>query len=171
MTAVRNKQFRYRERPSGRRKTKFVIGVLALALAIAGGYLLQRDVRTDRVLSQRGVAATGTLADKGCWACRAVLVSFTTSAGQKVSTVVTALGPQKDTTIGAAGTTRGTPPRCTPPRVCARRRASQPERLSSACSCCLPASACSGGADVAHGPRVRTRSLASQDATGHVRLV
>ena len=31
MTAVRKKQFRYRERPSGRRKTKFVIGLLALA--------------------------------------------------------------------------------------------------------------------------------------------
>lgn len=170
MTAVRNKQFRYRERPSGRRKTKFVIGVLALALAIAGGYLLQRDVRTDRVLSSRGVAATGTLADKGCWACRAVSVSFTTSAGQKVSTVVTALGPQKDTTIGLKYDPRH-PTTVHPAKGVREEEGIAAGALILGLLVLLACLGVRGRRRRRHGPRVRTRSLASQDATGHVRLV
>jgi hypothetical protein len=170
VTAVRSRQFRYRERPSGRRKTRFVLGLLALVLAVAGGFVLQRDLRTDRVLSHRGVAATGTMADKGCWACRAVGVSFTTASGQKVSTVVTALGPQKDTTIALTYDPQH------PATVHPAKGVREEEGIAAGALVLglLVLLACSGllrRRRRRRGHRVRTRSLASQDATGHVRLV
>jgi hypothetical protein len=170
VTAVRNKQFRYRERSSGRRKTRFVVGLLALALVVGGSYVVQRDVRIDRVLASRGVAATGTLADKGCWACRAVAVTYTTSGGQKVSTVVTALGPQKDTTIALKYDPQH------PATVHPAKGVREEEGIAAGAVVLgllvlLFFTGLLRRRGRRRGQRVRTRSLASQDATGHVRLV
>lgn len=170
MTAVRNKQFRYRERSSGHRKTKFVIGLLALALAVAGGYVLQRDVRTDRVLSHRGVVASGTLADKGCWACRAIAVTFTTATGQKISTVVPALGPQKDTAMAVTYDPQH-PATVHPAKGVREEEGIAAGALVLGLIVLLACTGVPGRRRRRRGTRVRTRSLASQDATGHVRLV
>lgn len=167
---MRKKQFRYRERSSGRRKTKFVVGLLALALAVAGGYVLQHDVRTDRVMSSRGVVAAGTLAGKGCWACRAIAVSFTTSTGQKVSTVVTALGPQKDTSIAVKYDPRH-PATVQPANGVREEEGIAAGALVLGLLLLLAVMGLLRRRGRRRGQRVRTRSLASQDATGHVRLV
>lgn len=99
MSVVRSRRSRYRERSGSRRFAKFVIGVLAIVIAVFGANVLQHDLRVDRTLSHRGVTASGTLDGTGCYLCRAVGVSFTTASGQHVSTVVSAIGPQADTAM------------------------------------------------------------------------
>jgi hypothetical protein len=99
VTVVRNRRSRYREHAGRRRFIRALAFLVSLALVLLSGFVLQRDLRADRALSSRGVAATGQLDSTGCLLCRAVGVTYQTTAGQKVTTIVTAIGPQADRTI------------------------------------------------------------------------
>jgi hypothetical protein len=150
VTVVRNRRTRYRERRSGGRKfTRFLVFLVALAVVLFSGFVLQRDLRVDRTLSNRGVVATGTLDNTGCWLCRAIGVTYTTTTAQKVVTIVTALGPQGDRTIALKYDPRH------PKTVFALLRTLHlPRRRKRR-----------------RGARIRTRSVSGPDATGHVRVL
>jgi hypothetical protein len=172
VTVVRNRRSRYRERSGRRRLLRFLVVVAALALAVFSVFILQRDLRADRTLSNRGVAVTGTLDSTGCLVCRAVGVSFTTTTGQKVSAVVTAIGPQADRTISLRYDPQH--PSTVQPALGVREEeaiaggALLVSLLVLMRSLHLPRRRRRrrGG-----GPRIRTRPGSGRDATGHVRIL
>jgi hypothetical protein len=90
---------RRRQRSGLRRLLRFLVAVAFIAVAAYGALVVVRDVQAGRTLSSRGVAASGQLVATDCHLCRAVGVNFTTATGQKVSAVVSAIGPQADATI------------------------------------------------------------------------
>ena len=166
---VRWTQPRRRSRVS--RLVRFVAALVFLAIAAFGALTVYHDVRDDRTLSKRGVAVTGQLADTGCHLCKAVAVTFTTTAGQKVSTVVSAIGPQADTTIYLKYDPQH------PSTVHPAHGVREEEGIALALLLVglLAALRCYG---LPHrrrhrrrGPRVRTRGGMGGEAHGHVRVV
>lgn len=142
-----------------------------LAVAAFGGLTLYQDVRDDRALSSRGVAVTGQLADTGCYLCKAVAVDFTTTTGQKVSAVVSAIGPQADRTIALKYDPQH--PKTVHPAHGVREE--EGIALALAVVGLFAALRCYG---LPHrrrhrrrGPRVRTRGGFGGEAHGHVRVV
>jgi hypothetical protein len=170
VTVVRNRRTRYRERSGGRKFTRFLVFVVALALALFSGFVLQRDLRVDRTLSQRGVITTGTLDSTGCWLCRAVGVTYTTAAAQTVATTVTAIGPQGDRTIALRYDPRH-------PKTVQPAHGVREEEIIVGVALLLSLLALMRTLHLPRrrkrrrGARIRTRSVSGPDATGHVRVL
>ena len=169
---ARPAQARRREHHAGRRRLLRVLLALAgTALAVYAALVLVHDLRADRTLARRGVAVNGSLLDTRCWMCRSVGVSYSTLAGQKVSGVVSAIGPQHNAAIALRYDPRH--PLTVHPAhgvveeeaiagallaiglVVALRSAGLPRRRTTA----------------RRGARIRTRTLSTQEAHGHVRLL
>jgi hypothetical protein len=172
VTVVRNRRSRYRERSGRRRLLRVLVVLAALALAVFSGFILQRDLRADLTLSNRGAAATGTLDSTGCLLCRAIGVTFDTATGQQVSAVVTALGPQADRTIKLRYDPRH-PSTVQPARGVREEEAIAGGALLVSLLVLMRALHLPrrrhrrrGG-----GSRIRTRPGSGRDATGHVRLL
>jgi hypothetical protein len=170
VTVVRNRRTRYRERSGGRKFARFLVFVVGLALVLSSGFVLQRDLRADRTLSQRGVTATGTLDSTGCWLCRAVGVTYPTAAGQNVSTVVTAIGPQGDRTIALRYDPRH-PKTVEPAHGVREEEIIVGVALLMGLLALLRALRLPRRRKRRRGARIRTRAVSGPDATGHVRIL
>ena len=90
---------RHRQPAGWRRAVRVGLALVCALAALVAIKELVHDVRVDRALSHRGVAATGHLLDTHCHLCRAVGVTYTETDGVAVSTVVSAIGPQDNATI------------------------------------------------------------------------
>ncbi|BEP15286.1 hypothetical protein acdb102_35970 [Acidothermaceae bacterium B102] len=148
-----------------------MIALAFVAVAVFGALTLYHDVRDDRTLSHRGLVTTGQLADAGCRLCKAVGVTFTTAKGEKVSAVVSAIGPQSNTTISL----RYDPLHPTVVHPAHGVREEEAIALALAVVGFFAALRCYG---LPHrrrhrrrGPRVRTRGGMGGEAHGHVRVV
>jgi hypothetical protein len=171
VTVMRKRRSRYRERSGGRKFARFLVFVVALALVLFSGFVLQRDLRVDRTLSQRGLIATGTLDSTGCWLCRAVGVTYATATGQKVVTIVTAIGPQADRTITLKYDPRH-------PKTVEPAHGVREEEIIVGVVLLLSLVALLRSLRLPRrrhkrrrGARIRTRGLSGGDATGHVRIL
>jgi hypothetical protein len=160
-----------RRRSGLSRLIRLACALAFLAVAAFGALTLYHDVRDDRALSSRGVTVTGQLSDTGCHLCKAVGVEFTTTTGQKVSAVVSAIGPQANRTIAL----RYDPQHPTTVHPAHGVREEEAIALVLALVGLLAALRCYG---LPHrrrhrrrGPRVRTRGGYGGEAHGHVRVV
>ena len=160
-----------RRRSGASRLVHLVIAIAFAVLAVFGALTVYHDVRDDRTLSHRGVVTTGQLAATGCQLCKAVAVSFTTAKGEKVSAVVSAIGPQSDATISL----RYDPLHPTVVHPAHGVREEEAIAVALALVGFFGALRCYG---LPHrrrhrrrGPRVRTRGGMGGEAHGHVRVV
>lgn len=167
---MRNRRTRYRERSGGRKITRFLMFVVGLGLIAVSGFVLQHDLRTDRTLSHRGVVASGTLDNTGCWLCRAVAVSYTTTAGQQVATTVTAIGPQADRTISLRYDPRH-PSTVQPAHGVREEEIIAAVLLVVGLVALLRSLRLPRRRQRRRSGRIRTRAGSGRDATGHVRVL
>lgn len=170
MTVARSSRSRHRERSTLRRAVRVVLAIICLVLVVVGGTTLWHDLKTDRVMAKRGVAATGHLLDTSCYLCRAVGVTFTKAAGGQQSATVSAIGPQDDATIAL----RYDP--LNPSTVQPAHGVVEEEIIAGVVMVVglLGFLRCIGALHRRRGrrrPRVRTRGGTSYDMHGHVRVL
>lgn len=160
---------RHRQPSGWRRVVRVGLALVCALAALVAIKALVHDVRVDRALSRRGVAATGHLLDTHCRLCRAVGVTYTETDGVAVSTVVSAIGPQDNATIALKYDPKQ------PSVVHPARGVVEAELLAAMVFAVglFIALRCFGlpRRRRGHRPRVRPTGRTSYDMKGHVRVV